>query len=189
MITTLKAIKNNCGCDWERYELRKLLGSLGKSGIEDMDYNISLKMILELTGIEVAANLGLIGLDYKDYCLFVADVAESVLDIFESEYPDNDKPRKLIEAIRLYERGEITKGSLFEAAEPVRVYADGITDYYHDAAAAVYYAVVKGFIVADFAIDAVYAQACDFGDPTVRVDAKWQEIEELFVKHFCNEEL
>jgi hypothetical protein len=39
--------------------------------------------------------------------LYAADCAERVLPIFEKERPDDDRPRKAIEAARAYERGEI----------------------------------------------------------------------------------
>ena len=39
--------------------------------------------------------------------LFAADCAERVLPIFEKEQPNDDRPRKAIEAARAYARGEI----------------------------------------------------------------------------------
>ena len=41
--------------------------------------------------------------------LIAADFAERVLPLFEAEYPDDDRPRKSIDAARAYARGEITK--------------------------------------------------------------------------------
>ena len=41
--------------------------------------------------------------------LIAADFAERVLPLFEAEYPDDDRPRKAIEAARAYARGEIVK--------------------------------------------------------------------------------
>ena len=40
--------------------------------------------------------------------LMAADFAEAVLPIFEKEHPDDDRPRKAIEAARKYANGEIT---------------------------------------------------------------------------------
>lgn len=54
--------------------------------------------------------------DYKDYCLILADVAESVLYIFEAEYPSDNRPRKAIEAIRKYKNEEISLEELKAAA-------------------------------------------------------------------------
>jgi hypothetical protein len=39
--------------------------------------------------------------------LFAADCAERVLPLFEDKYPQDDRPRKAIEAARAYARGEI----------------------------------------------------------------------------------
>ena len=47
--------------------------------------------------------------------LIAADFAERVLPIFEAHYPDDDRPRKAIEAARAYARGEITKEQLAAA--------------------------------------------------------------------------
>jgi len=44
--------------------------------------------------------------------LIAADFAEHVLPLFEAEYPDDDRPRKAIDAARSYARGEITKEQL-----------------------------------------------------------------------------
>jgi len=44
--------------------------------------------------------------------LIAADFAERVLPIFEAEYPDDDRPRKAIDAARAFVRGEITKEQL-----------------------------------------------------------------------------
>ena len=47
--------------------------------------------------------------------LIAADFAERVLPLFEAEYPDDDRPRKAIEAARAYARGEITKEQMAAA--------------------------------------------------------------------------
>ena len=44
--------------------------------------------------------------------LIAADFAERVLPLFEADYPDDDRPRKAIDAARAYARGEITKKEL-----------------------------------------------------------------------------
>ena len=52
--------------------------------------------------------------------LIAADFAEHVLPLFEAEYPDDDRPRKAIEAARAYARGEITKEQLDDARAAAR---------------------------------------------------------------------
>ena len=49
--------------------------------------------------------------------LIAADFAERVLPLFEAEYPDDDRPRKAIDAARAFARGEITKEQLSAAGD------------------------------------------------------------------------
>jgi len=46
-----------------------------------------------------------------------ADYAERVLSLFEVDYPDDDRPRKAIEATRAVARGEITNSELDAAKD------------------------------------------------------------------------
>ena len=144
MLTTLNGIKsyNPCGNGWS-----KLLKSLDKTKADDEP--LSLGYILKSNGIEDAV-WALQVLDYKDECLFRADVAESVLHIFEERYPDDKRPREAINGIRKWHRGEIT----FES----------------------------------WAVDTAYAEAAYVADAYAADDAarqaKWDEIEQLFIKHF-----
>ena len=48
--------------------------------------------------------------------LIGADFAERVLPLFETKYPDDDRPRNAIEAARAFARGEITKEQLAAAS-------------------------------------------------------------------------
>ena len=54
--------------------------------------------------------------DYKDYCLILADVAESVLYIFETNYPDDNRPHQAIKNIRMYKDDQISLRELQAAA-------------------------------------------------------------------------
>ena len=58
--------------------------------------------------------------------LFAADCAGHVLPLFEHEYPDDNRPRKAIEATRAFARDEITAGAADAAAVAVRsvIYAN-----------------------------------------------------------------
>ena len=77
--------------DWE-----KLCKNLNPE--MDMNKKVSLMEILAGNGIEDAV-WALRTQEYRDYCLFLADVAESVLHIFEKKHPDGKRPRNTIEAI------------------------------------------------------------------------------------------
>jgi hypothetical protein len=53
---------------------------------------------------------------HKLLVLWATDCAEHVLQYFEKEYPEDDRPRKAIEAGRAWARGEITMGEVRAAA-------------------------------------------------------------------------
>lgn len=52
--------------------------------------------------------------------LFAADCAEKVLPIFEKAHPNDDRPRKAIEAARAFARGEIDAAAAWAAAAATR---------------------------------------------------------------------
>ena len=67
--------------------------------------------------------------------LFAADCAEHVLPIYEAAYPDDDRPRRAIEAARAFARGEIDEVAV-DAARDAAVAAWAARDAW-DAARAV----------------------------------------------------
>ena len=99
LTTTLKEIRSHSPCTegWET-----LLEHLGKSptAAKTCDAPVPLLTVLESNGMDDA-------LWVLDNCinphicrLFAADCAERVLHLFESERPDDDRPRKAIEVAR-----------------------------------------------------------------------------------------
>ena len=54
--------------------------------------------------------------DHKALALWAADCAERVLPYFEEKHPEDDRPRKAIEAVRAWVRGEIKVGEARTAA-------------------------------------------------------------------------
>jgi len=92
MKTTLREIKKFTPCihGW-----KSLCDRLGNS---DLDTEVSILEFLEISGAE-AAFRALSTQKYNDYCLILADVAESVLFLFEG-VKESDAPRKAIEGIR-----------------------------------------------------------------------------------------
>lgn len=104
MKTTLRKIKgfNPGASGW-----KKLCEGLGTT---DLDTEVTILQILEINGVE-DAYWALRTQEYKDYCLILAHVAESVLHFYENEYT-NLAPRKAIEGIRLFQKGEITREEL-----------------------------------------------------------------------------
>lgn len=164
MITTLNKIKeyHPSFSGWE-----KLLKSLNKT--EAGDEPLSLEYILESNGIKDAV-WALCCFDYKECCLFNADVAESVLHIFEDKYPKDKRPREAIEGIRLFHQGLISGAELKK-----RSYAT-----YANA----YPVSVATTVSATSYLTAIATVTADNGTYSDRAN-KWKEIELLFIKHFC----
>lgn len=54
--------------------------------------------------------------DHKALALWAADCAERVLPYFEEQHPEDDRPRKAIEAVRAWVRREIKVGEARTAA-------------------------------------------------------------------------
>lgn len=161
------------------YSFEKLLKSKGKTKADDELFDLI--DVLESIGImDTVWCLGC--LDYRDYCLFLADVAESALHIYE-EFKDIKAPRLAIEAIRKYHSGEISKEELAKAS---RTAADAASSAYAYAYASAYAVDVSVFAsdAARSATSAVYAYA--YAAAAAGRERGWQEIEKLFVKHFGN---
>ncbi len=194
--TTLNRIKEYepCGSGWKR-----LLKFLGKDKADNR--RLSFKRILKSNGIHDAI-WALRTLPYEDKCLFLADVAESVLHIYEKRNPDDDRPRKAIQAVRDYKVNGITREQLNKARAAAAAVADAYAAYAADVAVAyaayaadvavAYAAYAADVAVADAADDAAYAAAdaaYAAADAAYAADAarkkKWQEIEILFIEHFC----
>ena len=188
MKTTLNEIRAHrpCAPVWDL-----LLKNLNKTKADNEP--LSLIAILESNGLDDAI-WALCCFDYLDYCLFLADIAESVLHIYEKNN-DSKAPRLAIQAIRDYKKGKINKKQLLATADDVTtdttVYADAaavFAVYAVHATAAVY--AVHAAAATDAAAFAVYAVAdatavydvCAAADATRK--AKNNEIKLLFIKHF-----
>ena len=103
--TTLNAIRKHSPCEsgWI-----KLLKHLGKSKSDGK--SLPLSVILESNGIEDAIwCLRCLPKKYeKRIRYFNCDIAEHVLPIFESKYPEDKRPREAIQAGRDFADGKIT---------------------------------------------------------------------------------
>ena len=111
MQTTLNKIKLHDPCEdgW-----KKLLNYLGKTEADDEP--LELRTILESNGVDdtIWALRAVEGKD-KEIRLFAADCTELVLPIFEKQFPDDDRPRKAIQAARDYANGIISEKELAAA--------------------------------------------------------------------------
>ncbi|MCK4521268.1 MAG: hypothetical protein KAU20_01750, partial [Nanoarchaeota archaeon] len=100
MKTTLERIKKYQPCTdgW-----RKLCEGLGTS---EPQTEVTILQILEINGVQDAF-WALRTQDYRDYCLLLVGVAETILQNFEKEYPEDRRPREALEAIRKWEAGNL----------------------------------------------------------------------------------
>lgn len=174
----------------------------------NMTKEINLTDILKSNGIKDAV-WALRCWDYMDWCLFICEVAESVLPIFEEQHPNDDRPRKALQAIRDYKDGKLTKQKMKDifAVNAVNVATAIATANTDRKATAAGVEEANACAAAFAACDAVFA-ACDDADYATdtysyAVDAytyaayatgdygsaanrqkKWDEIEQIFIKHF-----
>ncbi|MDC7243953.1 MAG: hypothetical protein PQJ44_08625 [Sphaerochaetaceae bacterium] len=128
----------------------------------------------------------------KTTILFCADIAESVLPIFENKYPNDDRIRKCIEGIRLFANNEISKDKLRKlqkAAYTAAAYTDAAdaANAAADAANAAADAVVAVVANAADAADAAYAAADAAADAVVAnaaYAAAWNNFKKLLEKYY-----
>jgi hypothetical protein len=121
MQTTLNKIKAHSPCGLLEPKNTekgwgKLLNHLNKTQSDDEP--LELRTILESNGLNdtIWALRAVDGKD-KEIRLFAADCAESVLHIYEKQYPNDARPRKAIQAARDYANGVITMEELDAARD------------------------------------------------------------------------
>jgi hypothetical protein len=189
MTTTLNKIKAHSPCadGWA-----KLLLFLNKTEADDEP--LSIATIIQSNGIRDAvwALCAVEGKD-KEIRLFAADCAESVLHIYEKQYPNDDRPRKAIQAARDYANGVIGKDELaaasaawaaawaaaWDASDAARAAAWDASDA---ARAAAWDASDAAWDASDAARAAAWAAASAAAWAAASA-AKWQEIELLLTKY------
>ena len=162
IFTTLNEIReySPCSAGWS-----KLLKSLDKTHADDEP--LALEHILDSNGLDDALwALRVVKGHEKDLGLFACRCARLVLPIFEEKYPEDDRPRKAIEAAEAFALGQIDKAELAKAARA----ADAA-----DVAYAAYVAAVCAFYAAAAYAAAAYAAATYAADAPTRA-----EIEKLF---------
>jgi len=180
MKTTFQTIKDHCPCGEGWKKLIKFHQPKG------LNQEVSFAEILRSNGIKDAVWALRVIEDKKKVMLFSADVAESVLHIFEAQYPDNKELRECIDAIRGFVAGTVTAVELEEKRYAAAAAADAAAA---DAAAAAAYATTTAAAAAA-AADAAYATYAAAADADAAAAAasyaaKWDVISELFTKHFC----
>jgi len=180
LTTTLNEVLKHGPCSQhsDRGGWGLLLKNLNKNVADDAP--LTIMQILESNGIKDAI-WSLRCFKYKEYCLFLADVAESVLHIYE-ENNSNKSPRLAIEGIRAHHAGKLDIKELLKLADAAAAAAAA------DAAAAAYAATAAdAATAAATAAAAAYAAAAAAYAAAAAAAArqnKWEEIKQLFIKHF-----
>jgi len=110
MKTTYRELKALCPCiDGCNNYCTKIFGD------NPVDQDKEIKIMEILGEMEFDAENAFWALktqEYKDICLLYAEIAESVLSIFEAIYPNDLAPRNAIDGIRLWHSGKITDEEL-----------------------------------------------------------------------------
>ncbi|MCB7128980.1 MAG: hypothetical protein J3T61_05525, partial [Candidatus Brocadiales bacterium] len=105
LTTTFKQIYDYGACKDRYRHLAKMLGGIEKYG---RTKSINLLAILEHNGLDdFFWTLGIIE-DHQILRAMAADFAESVLPIFEKQYPDDNRPREAIIIARRFALGNAT---------------------------------------------------------------------------------
>ena len=178
MKTTLGEIWSHNPCGKEKGSNQgwdKLTTYLGTS---DLDTQVSFEQILKSNGI-LNAVWALRVLDYRDQCLFIADVSESVLHMVEARFPGDTQTRKYIDGIRRWHSSEINDRELESLKHNAA--RDLTYDHAYAVTAHVVYTHTLAYVVA------AYDRAADDIDVAAARTEKWKEIEKIFKKHFCKE--
>ncbi|GAH17203.1 unnamed protein product, partial [marine sediment metagenome] len=124
LITTFGQLHDKKACKDRYRHLAKALGGIRKYG---RTKPINLLAILEHNGLDdFFWVLGIIK-DHQILRAMAADFAESVLPIFEKQYPADKRPREAIEVARRYARGEATAAAWAATGAAARAAARAAT--------------------------------------------------------------
>ena len=168
LTTTFKTIKSHDPCS---HGWRKLLKNIKPNSMDDI---VSISEILESNGVKDAF-WSLRCWSYIQQCLLLANVAESVLHIFEEKNPGDKRPRQTIEAIRKFENGEITDIELLDHSTSAANAAFNACD--HETESAAYTASSAAGAASYAATYAALAAAYSINDA-----AKWQINNKLMIE-------
>ncbi len=160
LTTTFKLLHSKGACTDGYRKLAKYLGGVDAYG---EDKEINLLTILDSNGVDDAAWSLRATVQDADVInrLIACDFAESVLHIFESKRPGDDRPRKAIEAARGFAAGTVS----IEDMRKARAYAADAADAADAAAAYAADAADAADAAAAYAADAAYAAyAADAAD-------------------------
>jgi hypothetical protein len=180
--TTLNRIKKNkpCSDGWT-----KLLTFLNKTKADDEE--LDLLTILESNGVKDCLWAFQCTDNYDSiYKHIAADFAESVLYIFEKEYPNDNRPRLSIQAARDYADGKINKEELDAAWDSAVAAAKAAMNNAWNAALAACNAACDAARAARAARNAAWNAALDAAmDAAIdaAIDAELEKQKEIIIKY------
>lgn len=150
-------------------------------GTTDRDKEVSILEILEFNGVK-DAYWALRCFPYRDYCLILADVIESVLPVYTKHYGEDKRIIDVPEKIRQWHSGTITEEELKIVAHTA--YAS------YAVAAAAYTNVADAAVVAANAASYADADVIFYADSAAAADARekqWEVNEKILRKHLVKE--
>ena len=123
LTTTFNLLRSNNACIDGYRKLAKHLGGVEEYGAKK---EINLLTILESNGFDDAVWCLRATVQYSDVVkrLIACDFAETVLHIFESKRPGDDRPRKAIEAARGFAAGKVNMEDMQKARAAAAAAAD-----------------------------------------------------------------
>ena len=185
MHTTLNKILEHEPCnqsgDIEDGGWALLLHNLGKTKPDNR--RLSFRRIIKSNGIKDAI-WALRTLNYIDYCMFNHDVAMLVIDNYEREFPNDDRPRKAIEAVKLLKKGKINKKQLETARSAAESAASSACSARSAAESAAWSACSARSAAESATESAIWSVFSSRYAESVAWTAAWSQIEKIFIKHF-----
>ena len=145
---------------------------------EQKNKKLTLLEILDSNGVKDAF-WALLCWEYRDYCLLLADVAESVAYIFNEKYPNDNRVKDCIQGIRDYHAYKITLEELHELRAAIYAASSASAADDDDAAYAVTYAATYA---------TAYTAAYAYADDTAGTAAQW-EVNEKLMREFIEKDL
>jgi hypothetical protein len=115
---------------------------------------------------------------HKQKIQYAIYAAEQVIEIYEKKYPNNDSPRKAIEAAKQVLKNNNKKNQVAAAA-----YADAAAAAYADAAAAAYADAAAAAYADAYATAAAYAYATAAAATADAYDAAWIKLKIKILKY------
>jgi len=160
----------------------------------DLSKQITIRQILESNGIKDAVWAMAAVDDQKKVMLFCADVAESVLHIFEKEHPNDDRARKCIDGVRRFAKDEITQSEFNEFKDAASSAAAASASSVSYSSFFAYLASSATSFVSSAYDSASAAAATSAASASAAYSAasaaysaaysdKWEEIEEILLKY------